>query len=59
MSVLARAALAQEAVPVPGLVWSGGLGKLRKKELSALVYVVFQDKNHLKRPHHLRGQLLF
>jgi hypothetical protein len=36
MSVLARTALAQEAVPVPGLVWSGlvwsgGLGKLRKK----------------------------
>jgi len=35
------------------------LDQLRKKELSALVYVAFQDQNHLKRPHHLRVQLLF
>jgi hypothetical protein len=61
MSVLARAALAQEAVPVPGLVWSGLADWVSsgKKELSARVYVAFQDQNHLKRPHHLRGQLLF
>jgi len=43
------------------LVWSGlaDWASSGKKELSARVYVAFQNENHLKRPHHLREQLLF
>lgn len=47
---------AQEAVQGPGLADWASSGK---KELSTRVYVAFQDQNHLKRPHHLRGQLWF